>query len=343
MRPTMADVAELAGVSISTVSLVLNEKPGISLEVREAVRRAVEELGYQGRERRAEKNVAPPKNITIVHYASPESSYRFEGSGLFVDYVTSIQGNFQGQNVNWKLISDFQENGQDNLSSRLLNGSLSDDGFILMGIQSPDSPFLQQIIASNKPVVILSRDWPDLPVSVVTQDYRQQATIALSHLIELGHRKIGFLARNFDQGFDWFETRLECYRSVLSKNGIAVDDSLITIDVNGAEAATALMARRPDVTAIFAVHDENAVAAIRGLQDAGYRIPEDVSVIGQDDSAQLPDGYPGLTTVTFSHDKAGSLAVETLMHQLKDEMILRSKTFIHSFLLERESCAAPQK
>ena len=338
MRSTMADVAELAGVSISTVSLVLNEKPGISAEVRVAVREAVEKLGYKGRGSRPKEELPPTtKNITLVHYASPDTNYLFERSGLFVDYVTGIQEYFQDQNVNWTLISNFREDDPENLNAQLLNGKLLNDGFILMGIPSPDSPFLQQLIKDRKPIVILSRDWPQTPVSTVSQDYRQQAKIALEHLVSLGHRQIAFLARDIDRKFDWFDIRLNCYREVMEKLGTAVPDTLIAVDKTGAAAATALMARHPDVTAIFAIHDENAVSAIHGLHEAGYRIPDDISVIGLDDSAKMPDGYPDITTVTFPHRNAAQLAAETLLRQLDNDTLLYNKIFINSCLIERES------
>ncbi len=344
MRPTMADVADLAGVSISTVSLVLNEKPGISSEVRAAVRRAVEELGYKGRGRRAEQDSSSTtKNITVIHYANPDTSYLFERSQLFIDYVSGLQEYFQDQNVNWTLISDFREGEPANLGFQLLNGNTSDDGFILMGIPSPDSPFLQQLIHDKKPVVILSRYWPELPVSTVGQDYDQQARIALDHLVKLGHRRIAFLAREIDRGFDWFDARLRCYRETMDKLGTAVTDSLIAVDKTGAQAAQTLMERHPDTTAIFAIHDENAVSAIQGLRAAGYRVPHDVSVIGLDDSARLSEEEFGITTVSFPHRKAAHLAAELLLRELNDDNVLYSKMFIKSCLVERDSCAPPRK
>ena len=104
----MADVAEEAGVSISTVSLVLNDKPGISAEVRAAVLKTVDELGYRIRRRYPQRVTPEGKTVAVVHYASPEAAYRFEVSGLFVDFVASIQDYFQHEkNVNWALIPAF--------------------------------------------------------------------------------------------------------------------------------------------------------------------------------------------------------------------------------------------
>ena len=109
MRPTVADVAERAGVSTSTVSLVLNNKPGISPEVRAAVLQAVNELGYRLPERRSPKPSPETKTITVVHYASQEAGEGSEVSGLFVNCVVSIQDFLQGKNVNWALIANYRD------------------------------------------------------------------------------------------------------------------------------------------------------------------------------------------------------------------------------------------
>jgi DNA-binding LacI/PurR family transcriptional regulator len=98
------------------------------------------------------------------------------------------------------------------------------------------------------------------------------------------------------------------------------------------------MARRPDVTAIFAVHDAKAIEAMQGLRDMGLRVPEDVSVIGQDDARQSPEGYPALTTVRFSHMEVGYLAAELLLKQIENEEITRGNIWVRSHLVERESC-----
>lgn len=342
----MADVAEKAGVSTSTVSLVLNDKPGISPEVRVAVMQAVDDLGYRVRERRAiaKRSVLETKQVAVVHFASPEVDYNFEVSGLFVDFVASIQDYFQGENINWALIPNYREEDHTNLGFRLLqDGNFFADGLILIGILSQNSPLLQKAIATGIPVVVTSRNWPDLPVSTVSQDHRQQARLALEYLIGLGHKKIGFLARDVDRNFEWFQIRLNCYQEVLAEIGQPVSDDLVTIGANGAEAAKSLLARRPDVTAILAIHDENAVSAMQGLREIGLDVPSDISLIGLDDSARPPEGYPSLTTVSFSHPKIGQLAAKLLLEQLDDDHVFYNKVFLQCQLIERESCAAPRQ
>lgn len=343
MCPTMADVAEQAGVSISTVSLVLNDRPGISPEVRSAVLKAADDLGYRLPARRSSKPASETKAITVVHYAGPESVSTSEVSGLFVDFVTSIREFFQDQNVNWTLIANCREGDESNLGFHLLEGGqLSCDGMLIIGILSQHSFLVQQALEEDLPLVVLSRNWPEAPISTVSQDHCQQARIALDHLTGLGHRKIGFLARESDRHYGWFQARLACYQDTMAELGEEVGEELIAIGTDGAEAAKELMARRPDVTAIFAIHDENAVAAMQGLREIGLRVPEDVSVIGLDDSAKPPEGYPALTTVAFPHHTVGRLAAELLLKQIEDRTLLYSKVFVRSHLIERDSCSKPR-
>src|SRR5436309_1289520 len=135
MRPTMADVAVRVGVSISTVSLVLNEKPGISPELRSQVLKAVEEVGYQLPNRSPEKPATEAKSIVVVHYAMPKTDTEVAVSGIFIDFVASIRNFFQDRNVNWTLIANYRDGDQNHLGYHLLDADkLPDDGIILMGI-----------------------------------------------------------------------------------------------------------------------------------------------------------------------------------------------------------------
>jgi LacI family transcriptional regulator len=342
MQPTMADVARKVGVSVSTVSLTLNDKPGVSPEVRTAVRKAADKLGYRLPERRSPKPATESKTINVVHYAVPGSEEGSEVSGLFVDFIASIREVFLDKRVNWTLIANFRED-ETHLGFHLLEGEdLTSDGLLIMGILNQDSRLIQQAIEKDIPVVILSRNWPEFSISTVSQDHYQQAHIALDHLIQLGHRKIGFLAREYDRRYDWFQIRLDCYREVMAELGEEVDETLISVETDGTEAAKKLMARRPDVTAIFALHDNNAVTAMRGLREMGLQVPQDVSVIGLDDSVNSPQGYPALTTVAFPHHEVGRLGAELLLRQIESPTLHYSKVFLRSHLIERASCCEPR-
>ena len=342
MRPTMADVAEKVGVSISTVSLVLNEKPGISPELRLQVLKAVEEVGYRLPERAPARLASDPKSITVVHYASPQHEQGIDLSGLFIDFVASIRDYYQDKNINWTLIANYVDGDRNHLGYHLLEvDQLPSDGFIFMGIPHRQSSLLDRVLAEEKPAVVLSRDWPEIPISTVSQDHARHARIALEYLKQLGHRKIAFIAREVDREFDWFAPRLTVYRDTMT--GLdAWDESLVAVAKDAGEATKAVLENHPDVTAFFAVHDENAMLVMRTLQAMGYQIPEDFSVIGLDNSVHTPDHLPLLTTVAFPHEEVARLAAELLIKQNHNPELSYGKLFVQSRLIERGSCARPK-
>ncbi len=341
MRPTMTDVAKKAGVSIGTVSLVLNDKPGISSEVRSHVQKSAEELGYRLPQRRG--GASSMTSVTVVHYANRGKDNKVpRTTGVLVNYIDSIQEALQDQGVSWTLLSEYQEGDRENLGFQLLdNKQLSTDGLILLGLANRDSTLLQRALAEDVPVVVLSRNWPDMPVSSVGQDHRKATEMAMDYLIGLGHRQIGFVASSADQQFDWFATRLRTYREAMAEIDNAEANLVVIADSVG-QAVETLIARRPDVTAVFSVHDEAAVEVMITLHALGLRIPQEISVIGLDDSSTPPDYLPPLTTIGFPHREVGRLAAELLLAQIEADTLLYSKIFVRSHLVERDSCAPPR-
>ncbi|MBN1580298.1 MAG: LacI family DNA-binding transcriptional regulator [Anaerolineae bacterium] len=343
MRPTMADVAEHAGVSTTTVSLVLNDKPGVSQQVRTVVLQAVDQLGYQLPRQRTTSTSLETKTITIIHFDPPGPANRFGVSGLSATYVQGVQDFCQSQNINWALIANYRDGDDDHVGFHLLQAEkLSFDGLIMMEMRSRDNPLLQQALQDNIPVVVTSRDWPDVPVNTVSQDHRQQANTALQHLIQLGHHKIAFLAREADQLYDWFKIRLDCYRKMMATLNNEIDQDLIAVGPDPVQVVKALLDRRPDVTAIFCINDGNAIGAMRGLREMDLAVPEHISVIGIDNSTKPPSDYPALTTVAFPHYRVGYLAAETLLRRIQDPELFYSRIFVRSYLVERASCAPPR-
>lgn len=337
----MADVAERADVSISTVSLVLNEKTGVSDNVRAVVRQAAAELGYALPKRRRRRQHRPAKTIAVIHFGAPDTGTGPRLTGLAASYVAGIQQSCLGKNANWALISHYQEQDPDNVGYRFLESEPLDyDGLILIYAPSRNSLVLQRALEHGIPVVVISRDWPDLPVSTVSQDHPQQARLALDHLVELGHRRIAFLARSSDEPYDWFQVRLNCYQETTVALG-TYDRALIVVERDLCQAAQALLARRPDVTAFFGVHDTAALAAMHGLRQAGIEMPRQVSVIGIGNDGTLQEGLPALTTVGFPDRKVGCLAAKVLLEHIEDPDLSYSKVFVESWIVERDSCAAP--
>lgn len=337
----MADVADRAGVSKSTVSLVLNGKPTVSRELREAVLKATAELGYRLPPRRSERRSTPTRSIVAVHY----ERYRadpFVASTILLNYVAGIQSFAQDHDVHLTFVTDHADD-QDPIGYALLErGRLSVDGAILMGWSARrDGELLHMLIDRGIPVVVLSRDWPDLPISTVGQDHRQQTCIALDHLIGLGHRQIAFLATEGDAQHEWYEWRRQCYEVKMQALHGHADPELIVVDGDAGQAARALLRRRRDVTALFCITDPNAVSAIHALQEMGLGVPEDVSVIGLDAMRVEAEGCPPLTTVAWPHFEAGYLAAEALVKQIDNRHIHFCRVVVRSELVEGATCGPP--
>ena len=338
MLPTMEDVAVRAGVAKSTVSLVLNGKPGVSPQIQHLVWRAAHDLGYKLPQRRLKKAPSTQKTVTVVH-ACYERTKDTAPAGLFLQYLAGIQACVRKQNVNLNLITNYREREDSNLAHLLLMQESSSDGLILMGTGvRRDSDLIRQVLARQIPTVALSRTWPDLPICTVSQDHRQQAQIALDHLVRLGHRRIAFIAREIDQHYDWFALRLDCYRKAMTELHGEADPNWIAIGVDGVEAVKKLITRTSDVTAIVGVNDSRAVEALCGLRESGIAVPDAISVVGLDDSKSSPDGYPALTTVAYSHFDLGYVAADLILKMFTNDQILYSNVTMRSYLIERESC-----
>ena len=351
MSPSMEDVARQAGVSKSTVSLVLNDKPGVSLETKEAVLQVAEELGYSLPKRyipRAslpqQKNFPVPKqkHFIVVHHVGHEPFD--EIYSLFLDYLQGIQTFAQEANINITAIGGYRKGDLDRLETRILRDpNTMVDGLILMGKGiRQDGQLLHRALELQIPMVVLSRNWPDLPVSTVSQDHCLHAKTALDYLVQLGHRQIAYVAQDGDQEYDWYAPRLRCYRDKMKELGQEVDEELIVLGKDGTDAVRKLLTRKPTVTAIFAIHDQRANEAMQGAMDMGLEIPRDISVIGLDDSEEPPVGFPGLTTVGFPHFDVGYLGAELLLRQIEDDNLCFGKLTVRSTLIERDSCAKPR-
>jgi LacI family transcriptional regulator len=340
MSPTMEDVAREAGVSKSTVSLALSNKPGISPETKEVVLQVVEEMGYNLPEHRPlKKSQSRNKNFTIVHHAGHEP--RDEIISLFLDYLHGIQTFAQEANINLTAIGGYRKGDIDHLESRILRDQNTPvDGLILMGKGiRRDSQLLRRALEHQIPLVVLGRNWPELPVSTVSHDHCQQAHTALDYLHRLGHRQIAYVAQEGDQEYEWYGIRLDCYREKMKEYHQRVDEDLIVLGKNTVDSVKELLSRKPGVTAIFAIHDERAIQAMQGAMDFGLKVPDEISIIGLDNSQETPAGFPRLTTVGFQHFDIGYLGTELLLRQIENENLCYGKLWIRSKLIERNSCA----
>ncbi|MGE5250099.1 MAG: LacI family DNA-binding transcriptional regulator [Bacteroidota bacterium] len=326
---TIEDVARKAGVSVSTVSRVLNGKVDVARETQEHVLAVIEEMGYifnlAARSMRSRRKnliglVVPdirfPYAVEImkgVNQAIAETSF---------DLLLYTTGGIQ------KAGTEFRE--QHYVS--LLSNSLV-DGVIVAAASAGEFSTDAPIVAVDPHV--LNADYP----SVQATNYRG-AKDATEYLIRLGHRRIAFI--NGRPEIQCSARRLKGYQDALVQGGIELDPDL-SVDGDfstetGHERALQLLSMTNPPTAIFASNDQSALGVYRAAEELGVRIPDDLSVVGFDNISEAR--YMGLTTVDQFLTEMGYVAVQMLIKLINDQPLELQVHKISTRLVERTSCRA---
>ncbi len=332
-RPTQKDVAQRAGVSRSTVSCVLNgqtnQKVPISPETREKVLQAIAELGYEPDVRAQSLRRGSSKTIGVL-FPTLQNPH-------FVHVLSGIQSAAQEANYSLHLSQSSLTLEQERLNLRdLIQQQV--DGFILLShFKLLPSTMLRHLQESGSPIVQITTTGSEF--DHVRNGYSAGTHALMSHLLELGHKRIGFVygVVEASQAYD----RLLPYREALQQAGLPVDESLvqvcgITMEA-GYEAARSLLSRPDRPTALLVASDLLAIATIRAATDLGMTVPQDVSVAGFDDIPFSNYIVPRLTTVSASPEQNGRDAVHLLLKRLEDPTRPREIIVAETELKIRES------
>ncbi len=327
---TIRDVARLAGVSVTTVSHVLNETRYVEPETEGRVRRAVEQLGY--RPNLLARSLRRRETATIG-LLIPDNSNPF-----FAEVARVIED--AGFTAGYSVIlcnSDLSEEKQARYIDVLLAKQI--DGLIL--ISSGFGPArLERIRSERVPVVIVDRELGDVPVDQVIVDNDQGGCFAGAYLARLGHRRIGCITGPSD--ITPSAGRLTGFRRALSDAGVELTpDATVRGDgryASGGEAMDELLRRDLGLTAVFAHNDLMAIGALGALRRAGLRAPEDVSIIGFDDILQAAAMAPALTTIAQPVTELGQVSIRLLLDQIAQRTEQPSRVVLPTTLIERESC-----
>lgn len=310
MAVTLRDVAELAGVSFKTVSNVINGYPHIRPATREKVERAIAELGYKPN--LSARSLRSGRTDTIA-LAVPELNLSyFAELASFVIAAAEEAG----------LVTLVEQTGGDRdrelalLQSPRLNRT---DGLILspLGLGQEDAAAL----AGPLPVVMLGERTFDWPCDHVTMRNVEAARAATEYLIASGRRRIAVIGENEAEVMGSARLRLRGYREALAAHGIEYDERLVARATlwhraDGARAMHHLLDRGVDFDAVFGFNDTLALGAMRVLQEAGLRVPQDVAVLGFDDLDEAAYAIPSLTTVDPGREWIARTAVETLVARI---------------------------
>ena len=331
-QTTINDVARLAGVSIKTVSRVFNHEPHVRPSTRDKVTAAAETLNY--RPNLSARQLASNHTYVIgMLYDNPNS-----------DYVTEVQyGSLQacrehGYNL---LIHPCQADSSD-LMGEIDGLQRQVDGFILLQPISDIQSICQSLIAEDIACVRVSqRPFEGFPwISVGDSEAADRMT---EYLLNLGHRRIGFIVGHPDHGSS--HDRLAGYRSALQRHDMEFDEALVEQGLfdyeSGHSCARNLLSSTSPPTVIFASNDPMAMGVLSAAHEMGIDVPGELSVAGFDDSPLARHAWPPLTTVRQPITEVARLATDVLLNLLRGRSEGDSDHRLQAELVLRESTAVP--
>lgn len=317
-RPTLEAVAAHAGVSRATVSRVVNGVPGVRASVRERVRRSVAELGYVPNSA-ARSLVTRRTGAVAVVVAEPET--RVFSDPFFAQQLRGISRELARADAQLLLLMSEERADSHRIGRYLTGGHV--DGILMFSLHR-DDPLPAMATDSGLPTVFGGRPWWRVPEGepppvYVDADNRGGARLAVAHLLQRGRRRIGVLTGPLDQtsALD----RLDGYHDALRAAGEHHPDPALVAHGDftaegGERAMVELLARRPDVDAVFAGSDLMATGALRALRARGRRVPDDVAVVGFDDLPPAAWADPPLTTVRQDVRAMGGMMARLLLRML---------------------------
>ncbi len=333
-RSTSQDVADLAGVSRTTVSFVLNRLDGVSISesTRERVWQAARKLNYHPNAAGRKLVSGKANTLGLVLCQSPEQVF----ADAFLPRV--ILGVEQAaMQEKFHVLLKPVDPGDTEGYSRLIRENHV-DGIILSGPRQDDEEIVR-LHAEGVPIMLLGQ-LPGTELDFVDVDAISGAEVAVSHLLEAGHRHIGMIT-NAPLTYTSAQQRRAGYRKALELKNITPDSSLIKegnyTPASGYHAMKELLAETPRPTAVFVASDVVAAGAILAVRRAGLRIPEDIAIVGFDDIPMAEYLDPPLTTIRLPAFGLGWAAGERLVRLIRGEGLDQAGIFLESQLIVRES------
>ncbi len=338
---TLAHIAAEAGVTSMTVSRVINENGYVNAVTRERVLRVARAMNYRrnGLARGLKRQRTETIGLVLGDIANPFAAELARGVRQILEkrgYTLFICISEQSAKEDVQAF--------DSLADHRVDGVIVATRASKLGNER-----LRELIESGTPVSLIGRDFRHPQADLVTADNLQGGYEATRHLIDLGHKRIGFIGVSLTKGVSL--RRFQGYLEALNEHGLAVDEKLIVGGRNGNDqmpgysteemgydGMTQLLKMKKRPSAVFARNDFTAVGALNAVQKAGLRVPEDIAVVGYDDIPLASHTSPPLTTVRQPTREQGSVAAESLLKRIEGERDLpRTEKIFECELVMRES------
>ena len=331
----MRDVAERAGVSVTTVSHVVNETRPVSDELRQRVQAAMEELGYQPNllARSLRRGQTHTLGMIVPDISNP----------YFAAVARGVEDTSYHQNYSVILCNSEHDPGKERLYVTVLT-TKQVDGLLLVSVDV-SAEDLHALRARRIPVVMVNRKIPGEAVDLVLTINVRGGYFGTHHMVELGHRRIACITGPFDTAPS--VERLTGYRQALHEANIPVDETLIVRGSfqysSGYRVARQLLSMDDPPTGVFACNDMEALGVICAAQQMGCQVPADLSVVGYDDVSLASFTSPPLTTISQPKHEIGVLAATLLLERLRDPGLKPRRHVLDVSLQSRRSCGPPRR
>jgi LacI family transcriptional regulator len=331
-RVTIREIADLAGVSVATVSRVMNGRDDVSSETRELVQRIVRERGYTAN--RSARGLSAGRTgliggtVPLVHPA------------YFSFILSGAAEALYERDMRLVLCPTQHEHEREvTLLERMMHGT-TDGGLLILPQESADE--LEHLLESGYRFVVVDPLQPlNERIPSVSAAHSAGADIAVKHLLSLGHRRIAAITG--PRGWIATEERLRGYQAALAAAGILPEPELV-VESNfeielGLRAARRLLDLHEPPTAIFAFNDNIAIGALQAARERGVRVPEELSVVGFDDVEAAEIVTPMLTTIRQPLAEMGRMAVSLLERLIEGQRIEALHVELRTQLIVRDSTA----
>jgi DNA-binding LacI/PurR family transcriptional regulator len=331
-RPTILDVAALAGVSKSLVSMVIRGDEGVSPERRQAVLDAIARINYRPN---AMARGLVQRRTRIVGLVVSDLRNPFFGGVVTGIQEHALQSGYRILISTGERRVDLEEEAIESFLE------LRVDGLILATSQIDDAAIARA--AASVPVVVLNRETADEASDSITNDNLMGAEIAVEHLHSLGHRHIAHVQGGPSASG---RARREGYQRAMEELGLGdevrIVDGGFTED-GGYRGARALLAREPLPTAIIAANDLCAIGVLNALEEAGLSLPNDVSLVGYDNTSLAALRHVSLTTIHQPGEDMGKLAVARLLERIHDGRTEPRHDIVSPSLVVRSTSGPPRR
>jgi LacI family transcriptional regulator len=307
-RPSIRDVAQTAGVAVSSVSRVISNHPDVSPAMKKRVNDAARTLGYEPDI--VAQSMRMGSTRTIGFLVSDISNPLFSQIALGVEMALNEEGYVM-------LMANSQSNSQNDATKIRLLSQRRVDGFIMTVADEDNAAASAQLMALDRPLVLLDREIKGLNVPAVVSDHSAGIRAAVEHLVYLGHKRIGFIGGS--SNVRPYKARIDAVQAVCQEHrGVSAVVEAGSSTAGYGEAATEkLLSRSNPPTAIIAASNQNLIGVLRSFRRHGIEIPRDVSLVTCDAHPLTEFLKPALANIARDHILMGSTAAELLLETLR--------------------------